>query len=110
MVGVGSFMKFRLVAVAVCLLPGLPLAAQPEPTPAPACTVQDPVDNWDAAAQLIAGVGDNAYAGSMTGEQKAAWTDYSKTAAADWNRLKRRYVDRITVWRGKYLQKSPPTE
>ena len=73
----------------------------------PACTVQDPIANWDAAAQLIAGIGNNSYAAAMTDDQKTAWADYSKTAASDWNRLKRRYVDRITAWRGKYLQKIP---
>jgi hypothetical protein len=46
----------------------------------------------------------------MTDEQKSAWSDYSKTAGADWKRLKRRYVDRITAWRGKYLLKTPPVE
>jgi hypothetical protein len=110
-------MKFRLLGAALCLLalPCAPLAAQtaspaePAPPPRPACTTQGPIDNWNAAAQLIAGISDAAYAGSMTDDQKSAWTDYSKTAAADWNRLKRRYVDRITAWRGKYLQKSPAT-
>ena len=75
----------------------------------PACTAQGPIDNWDAAAQLIAGVSSKTYAASMTDDQKSAWAVYSKTAAADWNQLKRRYVDRITAWRAKYLQKSPPT-
>lgn len=109
---VGSFMKFRLSLAGLCLLP---LAAQTAPqiapatTPAPACTAQGPIDNWNAAAQLIAGMGNAAYAGAMTDEQKASWTDYSKTAAADWNRLKRRYVDRISAWRGKYLQRAPAT-
>jgi hypothetical protein len=107
----GKFTKFSLLWVGSCLLP---LAAQTvpstqPPTPAPACTVQGPIDNWNAAAQLVAGISNAAYAGSMTDEQKAAWTDYSKIAAADWNRLKRRYVDRISAWRGKYLQKSPAT-
>src|SRR5258708_4802277 len=45
----------------------------------------------------------------MRDEQKAAGWVSSKTAAADWNRLKRRYVDRISAWRGKYLQKAPVT-
>ena len=100
-------MKFRPVVAIGCLL-SVALAA--ETAPAPVCTVQGPIENWDAAAQLIAGVSNTAYAGSMTDEQKSAWVDYSKTAQADWNRLKRRYVDRITAWRGKYLQKTPPTE
>src|SRR6185369_10232621 len=104
MVAVRSLKFIPLFAV-VCL----PVLAA-EAVPAPACTVQGPIANWDAAAQLIAGISDNSYAGSMTDEQKAAWTDYSKTAASDWNRLKRRYVDRITAWRGKYLQKTPPTD
>jgi hypothetical protein len=112
-------MKYTLVLAGICLAAiqicaqGLP-PAQPAPTsasaPAPACTTQGPIDNWNAAAQLISGVSDAAYAGSMTDEQKAAWAEYSKTAAADWNRLKRRYVDRITTWRGKYLQKAPATD
>ena len=108
-------MKSRLLWAGLCLLPLLHVAAQtvppavPAQPSAPACTVQGPIDNWNAAAQLIAGVSNAAYAESMTGEQKAAWTDYSKTAAADWNRLKRRYVDRISAWRGKYLQKAPGT-
>src|SRR5258707_14604224 len=98
---VGNFMKFSLPLAGLCLLPlvaqGVP-PAQPAPAPAPACTAQGPIDNWNAAAQLIAGVSNTAYAGSMSDEQKAAWSDYSKTAAADWNRLKRRYVDRIAAW------------
>jgi len=106
-------MRFRWWLFGVCLL-RVSLAAQTASiaaeTPAPACTVQEPVDNWDAAAQLIAGVSNATYAASMTAEQKSAWTDYSKTAASDWNRLKRRYVDRITAWRGKYLQKAPASE
>lgn len=105
MVAMGSQMRWGPIAAIACL-PGL-LLAQDSPPPVPACTVQGTVDNWNAAAQLIAGVSDEAYAASMTEEQKAAWADYSKTAAADWNRLKRRYVDRITAWRGKYLQKTP---
>ena len=115
MVVMGNFMEFRLPWAGLCLLLYLPLAAQSVPVApsapptAPACTAQGPIDNWNAAAQLIAGVSNTAYAGSMTAEQKAAWTDYSKTAAADWNRLKRRYVDRISAWRGKYLQRSPAT-
>src|ERR1022692_3270119 len=102
-------MKFRCCVLAVCLL-RVSLAAQTAsnpaeiPTPPPACTDQGHIDNWDAAAQLIAGVSNAAYAASMTDEQKSAWKDYSKAAASDWNRLKRRYVDRITAWRGKYLQ------
>jgi hypothetical protein len=108
-------MRFRWWLFAVCLL-RLSLVAQTASaaaeaqTPAPACTVQEPIDNWDAAAQLIAGVSNATYAASMTADQKSAWTDYSKTAAVDWNRLKRRYVDRITAWRGKYLQKAPASE
>jgi hypothetical protein len=113
MVRMGNFMKFSLLSAGLCLLPlhihvkaqTVP-SAQPVPAPNPVCTTQGPIDNWNAAAQLIAGVNNAAYAGSMTADQKAAWTDYSKTAAADWNRLKRRYVDRISAWRGKYLQKS----
>ena len=31
--------------------------------PPPACTAQGPIANWDAAAQLIAGIGNNTYAG-----------------------------------------------
>jgi hypothetical protein len=104
MVGVRS-LKFSFLLASVFLL--TPAA---DTVPAPACTVQGPIANWDAAAQLIAGIGDNSYAASMTDEQKTAWADYSKTAASDWNRLKRRYVDRITAWRGKYLQKTPPTD
>src|ERR1700688_172443 len=100
-------MKFRLVVAIECLLS---VALVAETAPAPACTVQGPIENWDAAAQLIAGVSNTASASSMTEEQKSAWVDYSKTAAADWNRLKRRYVDRITAWRGKYLQKAPTSE
>jgi len=104
-------LKFIPLFVPGCLLAVLCLPAlAAETVPPPACTAQGPIANWDAAAQLIAGIGDNTYAGSMTDEQKAAWTDYSKTAASDWNRLKRRYVDRITAWRGKYLQKTPPTD
>jgi hypothetical protein len=98
-------MRLRWSSLALCLL-RVSLAAQP----APACTEQGRVDNWDAAAQLIAGVSNASYAASMTDEQKSAWTDYSKTAAADWNRLKRRYVDRIGAWRGKYLPKAPPSD
>jgi len=116
MVAMGKVMKLRLLAVGLCFMPllGAHLAAQTvrpeEPlAAAPACTAQGPIDNWNNAAQLIAGMSNAAYAGSMTAEQKAAWTDYSKTAAADWNRLKRRYVDRISAWRGKYLQKVPAT-
>lgn len=116
----GSVTKFRWLSV-LALLPvtllaqSLPPAqptfpSTPAPPPAPACTAQGPIDNWNAAAQLIAGVNNTSYAGSMTAEQKAAWADYSKTAAADWNRLKRRYVDRIAAWRGKYLQKAPSTD
>jgi hypothetical protein len=112
----GTFMKLRLLLAGVCvpLLHAQLTAqsvppAQPVATPAPACTAQGPIDNWNAAAQLIAGVSNAAYAESMSAEQKAAWADYSKTAAADWNRLKRRYVDRISAWRGKYLQKVPAT-
>jgi len=116
MVVMGNFMRSRLLRAGLFLLPALyvPLAAQSVPpaqtalAPVPACTAQGPIDNWNAAAQLIAGTSNAAYAGSMTSEQKAAWADYSKTAAADWNRLKRRYVDRISAWRGKYLRKSPP--
>src|SRR3982751_1308740 len=100
-------MNFRLVAAIGCLLS---VVVSAETAPALACTVQGPIDNWDAAAQLIAGLSNTAYAGSMTDEQKSAWADYSKTAAADWRRLKRRYVDRITAWRGKYLLKTPPVE
>ncbi len=108
-------MKFRLLWAGLRLLPLLYThvtaqavpPAPPSPSLPPACTVQGPIDNWNAAAQLIAGVSNAAYAGSMTDEQRAAWTDYSKTAASDWNRLKRRYVDRISAWRSKYLQKSP---
>lgn len=117
MVMMGSFRKFRLPWAGVCLLPLLhmSLAAQgipppqPIPAPAPACDAQGPIDNWNAAAQLIAGVSNAAYAGSMTGEQTAAWTSYSKTAAADWNRLKHRYVDRISAWRARYLRNAPAT-
>jgi len=105
------FRKFIPLFVPACLLALVCLPALAADTVlAPACTTQGPIANWDAAAQLIAGVSDNSYAGSMTDEQKTAWTDYSKTAASDWNRLKRRYVDRITAWRGKYLQKTPPTD
>ena len=52
-------MKFSLPLAGLCLLP---LAAQtvpfvrPAATPAPACTAQGPIDNWNAAAQLIAGI------------------------------------------------------
>lgn len=105
----GSQMRYGPMAAMACLLPALLMAQEP-PAPVPACTVQGPVANWNAAAQLIAGVSNDTYAASMTDEQKAAWTDYSKTAAADWNRLKRRYVDRIAAWRGKYLQKTPSTD
>ena len=108
MVTMGSKMAYGMMAAIVCLLPAL-LQAQDYPPVSP-CTVQGPVDNWNAAAQLIAGIGNETYAASMTDEQKAAWVDYSKTAAADWNRLKRRYVDRITAWRGKYLQHTPATD
>ncbi len=87
-----------------------PKVAEPAALPAPACAVQGPVDNWDATAQLIAGVSGTSFTASFNDDQKSAWTDYSKTAAADWNRLKRRYVDRIMAWRAKYLQKSPPTD
>ena len=112
---VGNLMKFRLPLAGLCLLPLLhtritaQTAPPVQPAPAPACTTQGPIGDWNAAAQLIAGISNTTYAGSMTDEQKAAWTDYSKTAAADWNRLKRRYVDRISAWRGKYLQKAPAT-
>lgn len=99
------FIKFSFLLASASLLT---LAA--DTVPAPACAEQGPIANWDAAAQLIAGISDSSYAGSMTAEQKAAWTDYSKTAASDWDRLKRRYVDRITAWRGKFLQKTPPTD
>ena len=107
----GSPIKFRLLFL-LALLP-ITLAAQslpPAPPPAPACTAQGPIDNWNAAAQLIAGLSNAPYAASMTDDQKAAWADYSKTAASDWNRLKRRYVDRISAWRGKYLQKAPAAD
>ena len=105
--------KINLPWAGFCVLLPVSLAVQAAPpahpaaTPAPACTTQGPIGDWNAAAQLIAGASNAGYAGSMTDEQKAAWTDYSKTAAADWNRLKRRYVDRISAWRGKYLQKAP---
>ena len=105
--------KINLPWAGFCVLLPVSLAVQAAPpahpaaTPAPACTTQGPIGDWNAAAQLIAGVSNAAYARSLTDEQKAAWTDYSKTAAADWNRLKRRYVDRISAWRGKYLQKAP---
>src|SRR6185503_8429857 len=101
------FRKINLLWLGFCLLLHVPLAAQSAPPvqPAPACTAQGPIGDWNAAAQLIAGISNTPYAGPMTDEQKAAWADYSKTAAADWNRLKRRYVDRISAWRGKYLQK-----
>src|SRR5579872_6823067 len=104
MVGV-RFLKLSFLLASAALLT---LAA--DTVPAPACTVQGPVANWDAAAQLIAGIGNSTYAAAMTEEQKTAWVDYSKTAAADWTRLKRRYVDRISAWRGKYLLKTPPAE
>ena len=103
-------MKIKLPWAGLCLLLYVPLAAQSTtPPPAPACTVQGPIDNWNAAAQVIAGVSNAPYAAAMTDEQKAAWANYSKTASADWNRLKRRYVDRISAWRGKYLQRAPAT-
>ena len=105
------FRKFIPLFVPACLLALVCLPALAADTVlAPACTTQGPIASWDAAAQLIAGISDSTYSGSMTDEQKTAWTDYSKTAASDWNRLKRRYVDRITAWRGKYLQKTPPTD
>lgn len=92
-----------------------PLSAQIAPVPTnvavgakpearePVCRVQAPVANWDAAAQLVAGVSSTSYADAFTPEQKSAWGDYAKTAAADWRRLKLRYVDRISAWRGRNL-------
>lgn len=77
--------------------------------PAPACVAQEPIADWDAAARLIAGTSSAGYAESFSDEQKAAWADYARTAAADWGRLKRRYVDRIAVWRGTHLAKAPST-
>jgi hypothetical protein len=76
----------------------------------PACKIQGPIANWDASAQLIAGISDEAFREEFTDEQKAAWTDYSKTAAADWRRLKLRYVDRIAAWRARNLLKSTPID
>jgi hypothetical protein len=76
------------------------------PPAPPACTVQGPVENWDTMAQLIAGISSGTYGESFTDDQKAAWTDYAKIAALDWNRLKRRYVDRISAWRVRSLPRT----
>lgn len=73
------------------------------PAPEPACKVQGPVENWNATAQLIAGVSNTQYQTNFTEEQNTAWSDYSKTAARDWRSLKYRYVDRITAWRAKNI-------
>lgn len=116
----------RIVLVAICGLWGwvasgqvphaieqgspLPSAPPVAAAPPPACTVQGPIGDWDAAAQLIAGSNNTAYADSFTDEQKQAWAEYSKTAALDWNRLKRRYVDRISAWRAKNLPQSTAVE
>ncbi|MEQ1883669.1 MAG: hypothetical protein ABL967_01305 [Bryobacteraceae bacterium] len=89
---------------------GLPLFAQTEttatPPPEPPCKVQGPIENWDAAAQLIAGANATNYAGTFAPDQKAAWDDYAKTATRDWRNLKYRYVDRIAAWRSKHLPKN----
>jgi hypothetical protein len=98
--------KFIPLLAFVCLLP----LSGADAVPTPVCTAQGPIANWDAATQLIAGINNSAYAAAMTDEQKTAWLDYSKTAASDWNRLKRRYVDRIAAWRAKYLQKAAPAD
>jgi len=87
--------------------PNAPLATAATPR---ACTTQEPIGNWEAATQLIAGTSNAAYVASFSDDQKAAWTEYAKTAGADWARLKRRYVDRIATWRTRNLPKSTASE
>jgi len=69
--------KINLPWAGFCVLLPVSLAVQAAPpahpaaTPAPACTTQGPIGDWNAAAQLIAGASNAGYAGSMTDEQKA---------------------------------------
>src|SRR5258708_40246611 len=74
-------------ACVALFLVGLPLAAQIAPVAAgpaiavaePACRIQGPIADWDAAAQLIAGISSASYSEAFSDEQKTAWTDYSRT-------------------------------
>jgi hypothetical protein len=111
-IGAGAVLCLPVNLLEAQTAPGQVTANSPaKPIPSePACKVQGPIANWDAAAQLIAGVSSAGYAEAFTPEGKSAWADYSKTAAADWRRLKLRYVDRINAWRTSNLPKSPTPE
>jgi hypothetical protein len=102
----GSCLLLRAQAPPALYTSPAPAAVTSPPAPQPACITQQPLANWDGAAQLVAGISDSIFTDSFTEEQRAAWLEYSKTAAADWNRLKRRYVDRVSAWRAKNLAKT----
>jgi hypothetical protein len=74
----------------------------------PPCAIQPPSNvQWNATAQWLAGVDSNAFTASMSAEQRAAWTNYSKLTTADWAKLQNQYLNRIDAWRSKSLANTP---
>lgn len=97
-----------LAVLALLLCPvGLVCAPADVATSEPVCAVQAPGGQWSSAAQWIAGQNASAFNASLTADQKAAWNEYSRFAAADWSNLSKQYLSRIEAWRSRNLPTAP---
>jgi hypothetical protein len=76
------------------------------PAPATICAVQPPYGQWTPLTQLIAGTSSDTYSLQMSPEQLSAWKSYSRVSGADWSNLQRRYLDKIDIWRSRFLGKA----
>jgi len=103
-----SFMRRRLApALILCLFSGF-FALGIHGAPAkPPCGLQPPNGQWNATAQWLAGIESAPFAASMSAEHRAAWANYSKLTAADWDKLQKQYLNRIDAWRGGALANAP---
>jgi hypothetical protein len=92
-------------AMAILCAQTTPATAKP-PAPATICAVQPPYGQWGPLAQLIAGTSSDAYGLAMAPEQLSSWKSYARVSGADWVNLQHRYLDKIDVWRSRFLGKT----
>lgn len=95
------------LALAVCTAATVCAQASAPAPPQIPCAVQAPGGQWSAAAPWIAGMNSTAFSASLTPDQRMAWGDFSKSAAADWANLRRQYLSRIDAWRTRNLPAVP---
>jgi hypothetical protein len=106
-------MRGVLALELVLCLPAVLVGGPAEATPTQSrfsCAIQAPGGKWDAAAQWIAGSNDSAFAGALSPEQLAAWSEHAKLSTSDWAKLRAQYLDRIDAWRNGNLVNAPSRE